>query len=142
MNRGVRHYANVAKSSAIESASPHQLIAMLFEGALTRLATARGCMERKDFAGKGEQLGRAISIVGGLQSFLDMEKGGDLAKNLDALYDYITRILFDASIKNDIGKVDEAVSLIRTIKEGWDGIADQVNTPASQQEGFRSGSTV
>jgi len=129
MNRGINQYANISKSSSIESATPHQLIAMLFDGALSRLNVARGCMERRDFAGKGENLGKAITIISGLQNFLDMEKGGDLAKNLDALYDYIGRILLEASIRNEISKVDESINLIKTIKEGWDGISDKVNAP-------------
>lgn len=131
MNRGIKQYANVSKTSGIESATPYQLITMLYDGALNSLSTAKGCLERKDFIGKGQHLGRAITIVGGLQNFLDMEKGGDIAKNLDMLYDYITRILFDATVQNDIKKVEEAINLIRTVKEGWDGIAEQVNRAPS-----------
>ncbi|PCJ37034.1 MAG: flagellar export chaperone FliS [Moraxellaceae bacterium] len=129
-SKAASQYAAVNKQTGVEGASPHQLIQMLYEGAIENLAKAKGCMERKDFAGKGQTLGRAINIVGGLQSFLDKEKGGELAENLDALYDYISRQLFEATMTNDIALVDEAIGLIKKVKEGWEGIkeeADQIH---------------
>lgn len=124
-SKALKQYANVSKSTGIEDANPHQLIMMLYEGALDSLMTAIGCIERKDFAGKGQSLGKAITIIGGLQGFLDMEKGGDVARNLDRLYDYMGVRLYDATIKNDVAIVHEVVGLLKTVKEGWDGIKEE-----------------
>ena len=125
MNKALQQYSSVRKISGVEAANPHRLIQMLYEGLLERLNMARGCMERKEYAAKGMHIDRALAIIQGLQGFLDMEKGGDLAQNLNQLYDYTMIIIYEASRDLDTSKVDEAISLIRTIKEGWDGIAQE-----------------
>jgi flagellar protein FliS len=79
-------------------------------------------------AAKGEMLGKAISIVGGLRSSLDMD-AGELSERLDQLYEYINLKLLEASKQNDAEKVNEAIQLLKTIKSGWDEIAPQVVTP-------------
>ena len=124
-NKAANQYAAVNKQTGVEGANPHQLIQMLYEGAIENMARAKGCMERKDFSGKGDTLGRAINIIGGLQSFLDKEKGGEVAENLDALYDYMSRRLFEASKDNDVAIVDEVIGLVREVKTGWEGIKDE-----------------
>lgn len=127
--RAIRQYQNVNTHSGVVDASPHQLIAMLINGALARLSSAKGCMERKDFAGKGELLGKSIDIISGLQGCLDMESGGDISSNLDALYDYMIRRLTEASLNNDMIIVDEVIALLREIKTGWDGIPSEFQAP-------------
>lgn len=124
-NKALNQYARVNKQTGVEDANPHQLIQMLFDGAIENMMKAKGCMERKDFSGKGALLGRAITIIGGLQGFLDMEKGGEISQNLDALYDYCTRRLYEATSTNDTAIVDEVVGLIREVREGWVGIKDE-----------------
>lgn len=118
----IKQYQNVNAQSAITDASPHQLIAMLIDGSLARLASAKGSIERKDYAAKGMNIGKAVDIINGLQSSLDMEVGGEIATNLDRLYDYMVRRLMDASIKNDAAIIDEVVVLLKEIKYGWDNI--------------------
>jgi len=118
----IKQYRNVNAQSAITDASPHQLIAMLIDGSLARLASAKGGIERNDYAAKGVNIGKAVDIINGLQNSLDMEVGGDIAANLYRLYDYMVRRLMDASIKNDAAIVDEVVSLLKEIKDGWDNI--------------------
>ena len=123
--RAISQYQNVNTQSNVHDASPHELIGMLINGALTRLSTAKGCMERKDFAGKGVQLGKSMDIITGLQGSLDMDAGGDISANLDALYDYMIRKLSEASIQNDMAIVDEVIGLLMEIKMGWDGIPQE-----------------
>ena len=125
VNKAANQYAAVNRQTGVEGANPHQLIQMLYEGAIENMARAKGCMERKDFAGKGDTLGRAINIIGGLQSFLDKEKGGEIAENLDSLYDYMARRLFEASANNDTEIIDEIIGLVREVKTGWEGIKDE-----------------
>lgn len=111
--------------SGVESASPHRLIQMLFEGALERIAQAKGAMQQKQFARKGELLGKAINIVGGLQGSLNDREGGDLAANLDSLYDYIIRRLTQANYENNLDYLDECGRLLAELKSGWDAIGAQ-----------------
>ncbi|UUD64970.1 flagellar export chaperone FliS [Pseudomonas seleniipraecipitans] len=119
----MRQYQNVNTQAQAADASPHRLIQMLMEGGLTRLAQARGAMERGQFALKGELIGKAIGIIGGLREGLNLEQGGELAQNLDSLYDYMNRRLLEANLKNSVEPLDEVAHLLRDIKTGWDAIA-------------------
>ena len=119
----MRQYQNVNTQAQAVDASPHRLIQMLMEGVLTRLAQARGAMERGQFAMKGELIGKAIGIIGGLRAGLNLEEGGELAENLDNLYDYMSRRLLEANLKNSVEPLDEVADLLRNVKTGWDAIA-------------------
>lgn len=130
--RGVAAYAHVAVQCSVSSASPHRLVQMLMEGALDRIASAKGCMERKQIAAKGQQISTAISIVSGLRASLDLDAGKEIAQNLDDLYAYMEKRLFEANLRNEPSILDEVSALIRQIKEAWDAIGDQVNAPESR----------
>lgn len=132
MNTFARQYQQVGTSSEIESADPHRLIQMLIDGAISRLVVAKAMMERRDLAKKGENVGMAISIIGGLQASLDMNKGGEIAQSLSALYDYMNVKLADANANNNVASLDEVIHLMRTIKEGWDGIREKATSTPSQ----------
>ncbi|UVE16382.1 flagellar export chaperone FliS [Pseudomonas sp. LS44] len=119
----MKQYQRVSVQSEVFEASPHRLIQMLMQGALERIAQARGAIERNLFAEKGELIGKAISIVGGLREPLDHEVGGELSQNLDSLYDYMIRRLLEANRQNDVGRLDEVSGLLREIKSSWDAIA-------------------
>lgn len=121
----VKQYANINATSEIESADPHRLIQMLIDGAIAKMIVAKAMMERRDIARKGENVSWAISILGGLQASLDMEKGGEIAQSLNGLYEYMTLRLAQANANNDVAGVDEVIHLMKTIKEGWDGIRPQ-----------------
>lgn len=108
-------------------ASPHRFIQMLFEGALERIAQAKGAIAAQMYEVKGERLNKAIDIVAGLRGCLNDAEGGELAANLDALYDYIIRRLFEANANSDIEILDQVSVLLGDIKQAWDGIADQVD---------------
>ena len=133
--KGAQQYAQLKKQTGVEDATPHQLIAMLYQGALDHMQQSIGCIERNDFEGRGRHLGRSITIIGGLQSFLDHDKGGDLSRNLDSLYEYMCLRLYDASKEHDKAPVEEVIGLMKTVKEGWDGIAEEANriVPKTQQ---------
>ncbi len=116
---------------AAEYADPHRLVAMLLEGVVERVVQARGAMEHGQTARKGERIGKAIAIVDSLRASLDTDRGGEVAGNLAALYDYVLRRLLHANLKNDPAALDEVLGLIREIKTGWDGIADQAAVAAA-----------
>lgn len=120
---GIRQYAQVNVSSGVEGASPHRLVQMLMEGALQRIAQAKGAIERHDTELKGRAIGKAIDIIGqGLQSALDKDQGGELAEHLDALYGYMIDQLFAANLRNDVEKLNEVATLLKEIKSAWDAI--------------------
>ncbi|MNG01434.1 Flagellar protein FliS [compost metagenome] len=118
----MRQYQSVNTQAQAVDASPHRLIQMLMEGGLTRIAQARGAMERQQTAMKGELIGKAIGIIGGLREGLDLQKGGELAANLDSLYQYMVARLLEANVKNDAAPLDEVAGLLRNVKSGWDAI--------------------
>jgi flagellar protein FliS len=123
--RAIDGYGRGAIESEINYASPHRIVQMLMEGALTRLATAKGCIARNEIAEKGQQISWCISIIEGLKSSLDKEQGGDIAANLDALYDYMNRRLLEANVNNNVAILDEVTKLMEEIKAGWDGIPSE-----------------
>jgi len=118
----LRQYQQMSAHSGVMDATPHRLIQMLLDGALTRILSAKGALKQNNTAKKGEQIGSAISIIEGLKASLDFEKGGEISKNLDALYEYINHILLQANIKGDESLLDEAGKLLSQIKMGWDSI--------------------
>lgn len=121
----MRQYQTVNTQAQVGDASPHRLIQMLMEGGLTRIAQARGAMEREDTALKGTLISKAIDIVGGLRESLNHETGGEIASNLDSLYAYMTARLVEANVKNDLSILEEVAGLLRNVKSGWDAIAPQ-----------------
>lgn len=132
---GLQQYQRVNTQTSITDADPHKLIQLLYNGALERINMAKARMQADDYAGKGKLISKAIEIIGGLRSFLDFDKGGDLAVRLEGLYDYMERTLFEANAKNDPAKLDEVAALLRQIKEGWDGIREEAIQQPNQQVG-------
>ncbi|MCB4794401.1 flagellar export chaperone FliS [Pseudomonas sp. NP21570] len=119
----MRQYQQVGVKAQVTEADPHRLIQMLMQGGLDRIAQAKGAMEREAYAEKGVLIGKAINIIGGLRDALDQDVGGDLAVNLDRLYEYMTMRLFEASRHNDVDKLNEVGKLLGEIKLAWDQIA-------------------
>jgi flagellar protein FliS len=97
---------------------------MLMEGALEKIALAKGNMTNNEIANKGENISKAIAIIGGLQSSLDKDAGGEIAENLNSLYDYMSNRLVIANLRDDENILDEIAGLMVEIKMGWDGIPD------------------
>ena len=123
-------FNRVGVTNQVEGASPHTLIAMLYDGLLGRLATARGHMERKQMREQGEMLSKSIAIVDGLRASLDRSKGGDLAQSLGDLYDYMEVRLLQANSQSDANAVEEVIGLVRELKQGWNGIDPQASDHA------------
>lgn len=124
MRKEIQQYRQSGSLAEVSVADPHRLIQMLFEGALERIAVAKGAMEQGNIQLKGNKLTQAISIIGGLRSSLDHSKGSELAGNLDSLYDYMTRRLLQANIRNDPEALEEVMRLLREIKSAWDSIPE------------------
>lgn len=124
--RGASAYARVGVESGVMSASPHQLIVMLFDGALAAMRAARIHMEAGNTAEKGQSISKALDIVNnGLAAALDTEKGGDVAERLGSLYDYIARLLLAANLHNDPQSLSQAESLLENVASAWRDIGGQ-----------------
>lgn len=117
-------YRSVGVSSLADTASPNQLVLMLFNGASAAVAAARGHMERKEIAAKGKAISSAISIIdGGLRVSLDLKVGGELAQNLSDLYVYMGQRLFHANAHNDPRALEEVAQLLKQLGSAWETIA-------------------
>ena len=121
-NAALAQYKKIDHESAIEGAGPHRLIQMLMQGGIERMEQSRRAFEAGNIEQKGLLLGKAISIIAGLQASLDHDQGGEIATNLDSLYDYMQRALLEANINNDMAKIEEVSGLLTTIKSSWDAI--------------------
>ena len=133
---GVNAYQSVGVQGGVTDASPHQLIQMLMQGVLDKVAAAKGYMEQGEVSKKCEHISWAISIIDGLRASLDKNNGGEIATNLDELYNYMNRQLFIANLKNDMEKIDEVINLMLEIKSAWDVIppnaADKMRSEIKQ----------
>lgn len=118
--RAVKNYGNLA------DANPHQVVHLMLDTLLTRILEARGHLERGETAAKGEKIGKALAITEGLLLSLDLERGGELAENLQRLYDYSMRTLLKANVENRVEPLDEVAGLVREIKAGWDAIPERI----------------
>ena len=123
MASGVDSYRNVKAYGNLADASPHQVVQLMLDALLSRIAEAAGHLERGETAAKGEKIGKALGIIEALLLGLDTERGGDIALNLERLYDYSSRTLLKANLENRVDLLKEVSSLLREIKLGWDGIA-------------------
>lgn len=125
--RATQAYASVGAQSSVAGANPHRLIQLLMDGALDRLAVAKGHMQRKDVPQKVNTITRTMSIIDGLRMSLDHNVNAEMTENLENLYDYMNRRLLLANINNDEGALDEVSSLLRELKEAWDAIPSGVS---------------
>jgi flagellar protein FliS len=119
----LKQYQQVGVQAAVADATPHRLILLLMQGALEKIATAKGYTLRGN-SEKGSLISGAISILDGLRGSLNFEAGGEIAENLELIYDYCQRRLLEANIKNDPVVLDEVYGLIREIKLAWEAIPD------------------
>lgn len=122
MIRGAEVYRRVNA----ETRSPLELVVMLYDGAIRFVGEARDAADRNDIAVRTRAVSRALAIVTELQNTLRLDEGGDVARELDRLYSYITTRLLDSNVKRDRKALDEVHRLLSTVREGW----AQVNTPA------------
>lgn len=125
-HNAARAYARVGLQTGAMAASPHKLIAMLLEGAMLAILTARQHMAAGNIAEKGAAINQAISIIdSGLRGALNLKDGGEIAQNLNKLYNYMTQRLSTAHVENDPIKLQEVYKLLADLKTTWDAIDPQ-----------------
>lgn len=118
-------YQSAAAHGGVAASDPHRLIVMLLDGAVERIAKARGCMQRNETAEKARLINRAVSIVGELRNSLDLRNGGQIAANLAELYDYMCRRLLLANTENKVEVLDQVGTLLHEIRGAWLAIAPE-----------------
>tara|TARA_B110000902_G_scaffold35494_1_gene37630 strand:+ start:82 stop:489 length:408 start_codon:yes stop_codon:yes gene_type:complete len=112
-------YGRIKNDTQSMYASPHQLILMLFDGAIEAMSITIGAIQQKNISLRSKQSSRAISIINGMRDCLDIEAGSELANNLDSLYLYMAQELFVAGLKNDTETIRNIQAMLRDIRESW-----------------------
>lgn len=128
-NSPLNAYKAVQTDVAVAAASPHNLIVLLFDGALAAIAAARTNLAQENIEAKGLAVSKAIDIItNGLKVSLDQEAGGELAQNLADLYDYAVRRLVQGNLKNQVAAFDEVTALLNEIRGAWVEIGNRANS--------------
>jgi flagellar protein FliS len=117
--RGIDAY----RRTEVQSRTPLELIVILYDGMLGFMGDARQAILRRDIVARREAVSRTLAIVGELQGTLDMQSGGAIAQSLDQLYAFIVDRLMDASFRQGVRPLDEAVGIVTTLREAWVGIS-------------------
>ncbi|NUY56279.1 flagellar protein FliS [Salinivibrio sp. MA351] len=125
MRGSLQAYKKVSVDSQLSAASPHKVIQMLMAGAIERLIQGKAAMAQGDLSVKGERLGKALDIIINLRACLSMDEGGDIADNLDAIYDFMIRQVSAANLDNTPEPIDDVIELLREIKSAWDQIPSE-----------------
>jgi len=117
--RALKLYEAVTYEASVDFADQHALVALLFRALLQSLSEAEHHLQASNYTSKGKAIGKAQDILLGLRGTLDFEQGGQLAQDLDAVYDYCTRLLFKAHAGNDAAKLQEARRLLGSLESAW-----------------------
>ncbi len=135
MRHASAFYQQNSVSGGVESADPHQLVGMLLDGALDRIAQARGHVQHGNVAAKGTCISKAVAIVGELRDSLDHKVDPAFSQRLESLYEYVIRRLLYAQLHDDLAALDEASRLLAPVREGWQGIRGAYLAQAEAQKG-------
>jgi flagellar protein FliS len=118
-HRGLSTY----RQTQVQSRTPLELVVMLYDGALKFLHLTRDAIERRDLHARRDASSRALAIISELQSTLNMEEGGEIARRLDDLYGFVNLRILDATKDNAVAPLDEAVRVLETLRDSWLSIA-------------------
>ena len=128
-----QQYANTHVETSVSEATPHRLTEMLYEGVIKHLRVTKVFMEQKNFEKKSEHVNKALTIIMSLRESVDLGKGGDVAQNLYALYDYCYRQLSKASFENDVTMIEEILGYIEGLSEAWSQMPDSYKNLSKEQ---------
>lgn len=132
--KGIQAYKKGSLKQELSTADPHKITLMLMQGALEKMAMAKGAIERKEFEAKSQYLSRATAIVINLRDTIDLELKSEVGENLFALYDYMVRRLTDANIQNSLQIMDEVINLMLPIKNAWSQIPESAKQEAYEAQ--------
>jgi flagellar protein FliS len=130
---GANVYAKVGVETGVAAATPHKLIVMLYDGALAAITSALQHMNAGNIPEKGLAISKAIMIIdSGLRASLNKEVGGQIAASLDSLYEYMSKRLFTANLKNEPEALEEVHKLLSDIRDAWLAIGSSADNPLPQ----------
>ena len=115
-------YGQIKNDAQTTYASPHQLVLMLFDGAIEAMSMTIGAIQQKNIELRGKQNTRSIAIINGMRDLLDMNSNSELADNLYSLYQYMAQELFRAAFKNDAETIQGIQTMLKDIRESWEKI--------------------
>lgn len=124
--------ANQYKQMAVKTANRGQLLIMLYEAAIQNVKKASLAIDKKDIAAKGLAIGKAHDIINELSITLDFEVGGDIARNLERLYNYMTELLVKANLESSRQHLETVQKLMETLLSGWKEAVNQVNQSSAK----------
>ena len=131
-NGGTMTYARTIsryQKTNVVTSGKMDLIILCYETVIQNLHASKRFIEDGEYEKKAKALQKALDILNELQSCLSFEKGGQIAKNLDAIYTFITRRLLEGDVKKDLTAYDESIRILGELKQGWDGIASKNTDP-------------
>jgi flagellar protein FliS len=131
---GYQALAHRYREVAIKTASPLQLVVMLYDAAICSIKEAREQMSRRDIAARSRSVNKCITIISELQSCLNLKAGGEIAISLNQLYDYMKRTIFKANVEQSIQPLSEIENLLESLRSAWVELLNQ-NPGASQSAG-------
>lgn len=117
--------ANAYMQTQVSTTTPGHLVVMLYDGAITFLEQAKGEIRAKNYAKKGILISQALDIIAELDSSLNTDKGGEIARNLHQLYMYCNTRLLQANLKMDTGLVDEVIGILSSFRSAFSEISKQ-----------------
>ncbi len=130
MSYGAKSY----KSTSIQTATPEQVLLMLYEGAIKATKLAKLAIEKKNMAEKGKQIGKVHDILMELSNTLDHSKSPDVSGQLSSLYDFCIAQLFKANMENDANSLDSVVKVLTTLYEGWVSAVQEIRKTAKKEK--------
>lgn len=131
MTRGT--YVDTYRQNAVQTASPLQLVIMLYDGAIRFLQLAKTAMEEKDLYAQNQNIQKTQKILTELTSCLDMKQGGVVAENLFALYTYCYNQLTEANLLDQKEPIETCIQLLTELRESWTEI--EIRNRTSQPAG-------
>ncbi|MCJ2377347.1 flagellar export chaperone FliS [Vibrio sp. ZSDZ34] len=136
MRGSLQAYKKVSVDSQLSAASPHKVIQMLMAGAIERLIQAKAAMQQGNIPVKGERIGKALDIIISLRSCLSLDDGGEIASNLDQLYEFMITQISEANHENNPQPIDDVIEIIREIKSAWDQIPAEYHNLTATEVGI------
>jgi flagellar protein FliS len=124
-------YANKYKEVAIKTATPLQLVVILYDGAIQALQEAQEHIRKQDIPGRARCINRSVAIISELQASLNFSVGGDIAGSLDRLYNYMKQRIFKANVDQSVEPLSEVVVLLGNLRSAWNAVASQASMPES-----------
>ena len=117
--KALEAYQGIGLNAVVEEAKPGEIVRLLFDGFLAKVAAAEAHIRAGNMGGKAQAIGKALDILNGLRVSLDMDEGKDLSERLDSLYEYVSLRLFEANVASDLEQLGECRRLITELRTGW-----------------------